>query len=88
MARPMRKASTRDLATEFCWTKSSVTKAHYVRVAVLVHELMHGRPGRDYSGYSTEECFEEEILAFSAQAKWWYEKFGRYGKRDPTEKEQ
>ena len=63
-------------------------ESHYVRVAVLVHELMHGRPGRDYSGYSTEECFEEEILAFCAQAKWWYEKFGRYGKRDPTEKEQ
>ena len=49
---------------------------------------MHARPGRNYSGYTTEECFEEETLAFSAQAKWWYEKFGRNGKRNPTEKEQ
>ena len=63
-------------------------ESHYVRVAVLVHELMHARPGRDYSDYSTEECFEEETLAFSAQAKWWYEKFGRDGKQNPTEKEQ
>ena len=61
-------------------------ESHYVRVAVLVHELMHARPGRDYSDYTTEECFKEETLAFSAQAKWWYEKFGRDGKRNPTEK--
>ena len=55
-------------------------ESHY-RVAVLVHELMHARPGRNYSGYTTEECFEEETLAFSAQAKWWYEKFQKRQKK-------
>ncbi len=61
--------------------------SQYMRVAVLVHELFHARPGRDYSDYSTEQCFEEETLAFSAQAVWWREKFGVRGKRNPTENE-
>lgn len=61
--------------------------SQYERVAVLVHELFHARPAKDYTDYSTEQCFEEETLAFSAQAKWWREKFGVRGKRNPTEGE-
>lgn len=61
--------------------------SRYVRVAVLVHELFHARPGQDFTDFSTEQCFEEETLAFSAQAKWWHEKFGVRGKRNPTEGE-
>ncbi len=59
----------------------------YVRVSALVHELFHARPSRDYTDYTMEECFKEETLAFMAQAKWWYEKFGGYGKPNPTERE-
>ena len=59
-------------------------ESHYVRVAVLVHELFHARPARDYSNYTPNRCFEEETLAFSANAKWWFEKFGRNGKDNPT----
>lgn len=58
--------------------------SQYVRVAVLVHELFHARPAQDYSEFSVEQCFAEETLAFSAQAKWWREKFGARGKRNPT----
>ncbi|MDE2817297.1 MAG: hypothetical protein OXM03_07175 [Chloroflexota bacterium] len=61
--------------------------SQYVRVAVLVHELFHARPGQDFTDFSTEQCFEEETLAFSAQARWWREKFGVRGKRNPTEGE-
>ena len=63
-------------------------ESHYVRVAVLVHELFHARPARDYSNYTPKKCFEEETLAFSAQAKWWFEKFGRNGKDNPTDAEE
>ncbi len=62
-------------------------ESHYVRVSALVHELFHARPSRDFASYTTENCFEEETLAFMAQAKWWYEKFGGYGKRNPTQRE-
>lgn len=66
----------------------SLRKAsQYVRVAVLVHEIFHARPGQDFKDFTTEQCFEEETLAFSAQAKWWHEKFGARGKRNPTEGE-
>lgn len=61
--------------------------SQFVRVSVLVHELFHARPAQDYTDYSEERCFEEETLAFSAQAKWWHEKFGVRGKRNPTEGE-
>ncbi len=61
--------------------------SQYMRVSVLVHELYHARPGQDFRDFTTEQCFEEETLAFSAQAKWWHEKFGARGKRNPTANE-
>ena len=64
-------------------------ESHFVRVAWLVHELVHAwRHVRGYSVSTPEQCYEEETFAFRAQAKWWYEKFGEYGKKDSSVLEQ
>ena len=64
-------------------------ESQYVRVAWLVHELMHAwRHADDHLVSTPEQCFEDETLAFRAQARWWYEKFGRNGKRNPAGIEQ
>lgn len=50
--------------------------------AVLVHEIVHAWIDafavEDYTG--AEGCFDEEILAFSLEAKWWLEYYGRGGR--------
>ena len=64
-------------------------ESHFVRVAWLVHESVHAwRHVRGYSVSTPEQCYEEETFAFRAQAKWWYEKFSEYGKKDSSVLEQ
>ena len=59
-----------------------------ILTALLVHELMHAfDQANSLNDFTEEGCLKSEILAYNAQAKWWYEKFGENGKKYPTELE-
>ena len=55
-----------------------------VLAATLIHEVFHAQEyqirGHRPSA-NAAECLQEEVNAFRLEAKWWYERFGRYGKR-------
>lgn len=57
-----------------------------VLVAVLIHETYHAQQQVLRGGYqeTAAECLQEEVDAFRLEAKWWYEQYGRYGKRNPN----
>ena len=55
------------------------------RAAAVAHEIYHAwfwATGRHVR--SVEGCYEEETQATRAHAKWWYERFGENGKRNPS----
>ena len=58
------------------------------KAAMLAHEIYHAwfwATGRHVR--SVEGCYEEEIQATRAHAKWWYERFGESGKPRPSGEE-
>ncbi len=64
--------------------------SNQVLASVLIHEayhvLSHGsRGGRQQA--TPAECLQEEVDAFRLSARWWYEWYGRYGRRNPNRAE-
>ncbi len=57
--------------------------------AVLIHETYHAQEflRRGNRAETAAECLQEELDAFRLEAKWWYERYGRYGKRSPNSAE-
>ncbi len=58
-----------------------------VLAAVLIHETYHVESHRFRGGRpqaTAAECLQEEVDAFRLQASWWYDRYGRYGKRSPN----
>ena len=61
-----------------------------VLAAVLLHETYHAQEAynRGYRASETAaECLQEEVDAFRIGAKWWYDWYGRGGKRNPNSAE-
>ena len=61
-----------------------------VLATILIHETYHAQQNRIRGGRPEETaaaCLQEEINAFRLEARWWYERYGRYGKRNPTRME-
>ena len=59
------------------------------KAVMLAHEIYHAwvwATGRHVR--SVEGCYEEEIQATRAHAKWWYERFGENGKPNPSRNEE
>ena len=58
-----------------------------VLAAVLIHETYHAYESYD-KGHAWQEtpaaCLQEEVSAFRLEASWWYEYYGRGGKRNPA----
>lgn len=55
--------------------------------SILVHEIYHAQEHQARKGRQRETaaaCLQEEVDAFRLKGKWWYERFGRYGKRSRT----
>ena len=55
--------------------------------ATLIHEAYHAQEDMRRGGQPQETaaaCLQEEIDAFRIEAEWWYEEFGRRGKRNPA----
>ncbi|MCY4436536.1 MAG: hypothetical protein OXE05_04305 [Chloroflexi bacterium] len=55
-----------------------------VLAATLIHEVFHAQEYqiRGHRPAATAaDCLQEEVTAFRLEARWWYERFGRYGKR-------
>lgn len=58
-----------------------------VLAVVLIHETYHVESHRLRGGRpaaTAAECLQEEVDAFRLQASWWYDRYGRYGKRNPN----
>ena len=57
-----------------------------VLAVMLIHETYHVKSHRFRGGRpaaTAAECLQEEVDAFRLQASWWYDRYGRYGKRSP-----
>lgn len=55
--------------------------------ATLIHETHHAFTAteRGFEWFETAaDCLQDEINAFRIEARWWYEQYGRYGKRNPS----
>ncbi len=62
-----------------------------VLAAVLLHETYHAQEAynRGYRASETAaDCLQEEVDAFRIEARWWYDWYGRGGKRNPNSVEQ
>ena len=62
-----------------------------VLASVLIHESYHVQEHLRREGQpaaTAAACLQEEVEAFRLSASWWYEEFGRYGKRNANRVEQ
>ena len=65
--------------------ESQRSKSNDVLAALLVHELWHAfAQSEGIVKFTLEGCLQDEINAYNAQARWWYERFGESGKNNPT----
>lgn len=50
--------------------------------AIIIHEAMHLLYYQAFGEYpNAAACLEDEITAFRTQGRWWYERYGAFGKR-------
>ena len=65
-------------------------KGNAALAATLIHETYHAQEYHRRGNRPSEtaaECLQEEVSAFRIEAEWWYERYGRYGKRSPNSAE-